>query len=445
MTSKDATDSGGESSDNLGSSLSLDPNNKQGYTQLVPQGSTEYMASPNGLYTVDSVDPPTFNNSTSLDPNLASGKVAPTIHVSGPNGKSETVKLQPVGSKGHIDIGNDGTVTEYASAGTGDPIQTNPASGLKPVAGECVIVNSSNAPEAVQHAIKDAQGLTQQMLGQFGSKKPQVVEPYPLTTSNTYTFDKTLETTKGKTSDEYNKALKSLTTQEKEWEGKDAAAIEASAKMVDANNKYYNAIIHTIADLNVHLRALLPPGSKKYDAANTDSILVSVATAMETVQKNYKSYLTEVADAAKNIPIKYTVKSGDNLSNIAAAHGTTWQKVYKSNSKAVGDDPNLILPGQVLTIQPGDGAKTSGSSTSDSKTSGNTTSGNKTTNTGLKVDPATASKLAATHLDAAATPNPKVTTTPIPKLTATHLDDAATPNPKVTATPTATPTWDGTD
>src|SRR6266702_5612060 len=127
------------------------------------------MASPNGLYTVDSVDRPTLSNSNTLDPNIVSGKVAPTIHVSGPNGKSETITLQPVGPKGHFDIGNDGTVTEYASAGTSDPIQTNPASGLKPAAGECVIVTSSKAPDAVQAAIKDAQGLTQQMLGQFGA------------------------------------------------------------------------------------------------------------------------------------------------------------------------------------------------------------------------------------------------------------------------------------
>jgi LysM repeat protein len=164
-------------------------------------------------------------------------------------------------------------------------------------------------------------------------------------------------------------------------EGHDAAAIEASAKMVHANNKYYKAIFHTIDDLNGQLRALIPPDPKleKYNAANTDSILLAVATAMETVQKNYTSYRTEVIDAAKNVPIKYTVKSGDNLSDIAAAEGTTWQKVYASNRSTVGSDPNLIQPGQVLTIKRGKDAKSAGSSTPSSKTSTGKTTGGTTT------------------------------------------------------------------
>lgn len=43
----------------------------------------------------------------------------------------------------------------------------------------------------------------------------------------------------------------------------------------------------------------------------------------------------------------YTVKSGDNLSKIAAAHGTDWPTLARLNGLA---DPNRIYPGQVLRL-----------------------------------------------------------------------------------------------
>ncbi|EST21963.1 transglycosylase family protein [Streptomyces roseochromogenus] len=46
----------------------------------------------------------------------------------------------------------------------------------------------------------------------------------------------------------------------------------------------------------------------------------------------------------------YTVCEGDTLSAIAARHGTTWQRIYAANKKIIGDDPNLILPGQRLAL-----------------------------------------------------------------------------------------------
>jgi hypothetical protein len=45
----------------------------------------------------------------------------------------------------------------------------------------------------------------------------------------------------------------------------------------------------------------------------------------------------------------YTVKSGDSLSTIAAKYGTSWQKLYEANKNII-KNPNLIYPGQVLTI-----------------------------------------------------------------------------------------------
>lgn len=49
-------------------------------------------------------------------------------------------------------------------------------------------------------------------------------------------------------------------------------------------------------------------------------------------------------------PATYTVKGGDTLSGIAAAHGTSWQELQRINGLA---NPNLIYPGQVLKLSGG--------------------------------------------------------------------------------------------
>jgi LysM repeat protein len=49
-------------------------------------------------------------------------------------------------------------------------------------------------------------------------------------------------------------------------------------------------------------------------------------------------------------PKTITVKSGDNLSALAAKHGTTVDKLYELNKGVIGGDKNLIKPGQVLKL-----------------------------------------------------------------------------------------------
>ncbi|GAA2685198.1 transglycosylase family protein [Streptomyces lunalinharesii] len=46
----------------------------------------------------------------------------------------------------------------------------------------------------------------------------------------------------------------------------------------------------------------------------------------------------------------YTVKAGDTLAKIAKAHGTHWKSLYAANKSVVGGNPNLIFPGQKLSI-----------------------------------------------------------------------------------------------
>lgn len=46
----------------------------------------------------------------------------------------------------------------------------------------------------------------------------------------------------------------------------------------------------------------------------------------------------------------YTVQSGDSLSAIASAFGTSWDAIYQANRTTIGANPNVIVPGQKLYI-----------------------------------------------------------------------------------------------
>ncbi|MGW4651219.1 transglycosylase family protein [Kitasatospora sp. NPDC004289] len=63
-----------------------------------------------------------------------------------------------------------------------------------------------------------------------------------------------------------------------------------------------------------------------------------------------------VANTAPTAPVQkstggsYTVKSGDTLGAIAAAHGVNLTTLYGNNAQVIGGDIDMILPGQVLSI-----------------------------------------------------------------------------------------------
>ncbi|MER6303971.1 transglycosylase family protein [Kitasatospora sp. NPDC001539] len=70
--------------------------------------------------------------------------------------------------------------------------------------------------------------------------------------------------------------------------------------------------------------------------------------AAEAKQDAAKSWTG--SNDAKPAKGSYTVKSGDTLSAIAAAQGLDWHDLYKNNAKVIGGNPDLILPGQTLSI-----------------------------------------------------------------------------------------------
>lgn len=77
--------------------------------------------------------------------------------------------------------------------------------------------------------------------------------------------------------------------------------------------------------------------------------------APKETTKTHKTPSKPAAPAAK-APVstgsaKYTVKDGDFLTKIAAKYGTSWDAIYAQNKSVIGSDPNLIIPGQVLTIK----------------------------------------------------------------------------------------------
>ncbi len=83
-------------------------------------------------------------------------------------------------------------------------------------------------------------------------------------------------------------------------------------------------------------------GSKKAESKKAGS--TKTGSKASTSPERTKSHTARGGSRA------YTVKSGDTLSAIGAAHGTSWKKIYAANKVVIGGDPDLILPGQKLDL-----------------------------------------------------------------------------------------------
>lgn len=66
-----------------------------------------------------------------------------------------------------------------------------------------------------------------------------------------------------------------------------------------------------------------------------------------------------IQETPKPAPRTYTVVAGDSLSKIAKkfyGNANSWKVIFDANQAVVGPNPNLIKPGQVLTIPELEGA-----------------------------------------------------------------------------------------
>ena len=86
---------------------------------------------------------------------------------------------------------------------------------------------------------------------------------------------------------------------------------------------------------------------KEYREITVRQVTVDVPKQTATVKKEEPRVDNTVQ------PKTYTVKSGDCLWNIAKKYygnGSQYTKIYNANKGVIGGNPNLIYPGQVLTI-----------------------------------------------------------------------------------------------
>ncbi|NLG27257.1 MAG: LysM peptidoglycan-binding domain-containing protein, partial [Chloroflexi bacterium] len=75
----------------------------------------------------------------------------------------------------------------------------------------------------------------------------------------------------------------------------------------------------------------------------------AAAQAAATVTSTVTGVAATVAKAKRT----YTVKGGDSLSVIAKSElgsGARWPGIYELNKQLIGNNPDLIHPGQVLEI-----------------------------------------------------------------------------------------------
>lgn len=76
---------------------------------------------------------------------------------------------------------------------------------------------------------------------------------------------------------------------------------------------------------------------------------------LEQAGYNYSEIQTEVNkilnNSEMNETIFYTIKPGDTLSEIACKYKVSTSELYEKNKNIIGQNPNLIYPGQIIKIK----------------------------------------------------------------------------------------------
>ena len=88
--------------------------------------------------------------------------------------------------------------------------------------------------------------------------------------------------------------------------------------------------------------------AKKY---NTTWKVLASYNNISNPNKIYPGQIIKIPNGNSSIkPTTYVVKKGDTLTSIAKKYNTTWRSIYNKNKSVIGNNPNKIYPGQVLTI-----------------------------------------------------------------------------------------------
>lgn len=96
------------------------------------------------------------------------------------------------------------------------------------------------------------------------------------------------------------------------------------------------------------------PGTYQYDITLKEYREITVRQVKVDIPSKEATVEKEEARVDNSVqPKTYTVKSGDCLWNIAKqfyGSGSDYTKIYNANKGTIGGNPNLICPGQVLTL-----------------------------------------------------------------------------------------------
>ena len=124
---------------------------------------------------------------------------------------------------------------------------------------------------------------------------------------------------------------------------------------------------------------------KQYKSYGAKTVVVTqTTTTATTTTATATTYTPRPAENPPATGTSYTVKAGDCLWNIAKqfyGNGAMYMTIYNANKGIIGDDPNLIKPGQVLYIP--NATSSGGGSSGGGTPSGNSPSGNKPTPTSI--------------------------------------------------------------
>ena len=95
-----------------------------------------------------------------------------------------------------------------------------------------------------------------------------------------------------------------------------------------------------------------PSCSKKLGLSSADeggSAAADEVTASRSATSASRSSDRAAAPAAGSGG-SYSVRGGDTLSSIAAAHGTSWQALHAANAAVIGADPDRLRVGTTLSV-----------------------------------------------------------------------------------------------